>query len=119
MQPQRAHDPQVENHCPTVVGKQSTISPQQQRRDIDTSFVSPAQHLPALPHRERLGLVSLHGVFPLESFFGGCLLPMSMAHSFPSENTMTSWLLREPPDEMGHGLREVCAPEARLCQGPP
>jgi hypothetical protein len=39
----------------------------------------------------------------------GCLLPMSTTHSFPSENTMTSWLLREPPDEMGHGARGLCS----------
>lgn len=70
MQPHRGHDSQAENHCPTVVGRGDTISQQYQRRDIDTSFVSPAQHLPALLHRERLGLISLHGVFLLESFLG-------------------------------------------------
>jgi len=72
MQPQRGHDPQAENHCPTVAGSGghhlSTIPEEGHSH-------SPAQHLPTFLHRERLGLVSLYGVFPLESFLGAACSP--------------------------------------------
>lgn len=99
MQPQRGHGPQWR-------GLGATISQQYQRRDIATALLNTC-----LPFFTGKGWVwSLSTVcFPWSPFLG---LPAPHEHdlliSFSKHQDFC--LLREPPDEMGHGLREVCAP---------